>query len=134
MTKNSMSANPWLRVWFPYVFQRMPHDKIKWVFLPLNRDYKTIGFIPSNNPDDGNWIHYSEFYDNTIAFKSDPSKFIDVWVHQDVDRFWLYEEDTDSQKTYWERLKKLTTLVKILGKSDYTFGIAAPQKAKASQP
>ena len=78
------------RLLVPYYFS--PDDDDKFLLTSFNRDYEKIPRA-------------------TIRFKRNPSTFRGVWFEDDrnygAPAFYMYNDDPESRKDYWERLGKL---------------------------
>ncbi len=92
----------WFRFWMPYYFEKLEHPKFKWVYLPVNRNYKPLG-ISSDK-----WVDYDSFMNShAVRFSRDPITFEGIWRGVDPDELFLYNDDRKSRLDYFERLGKL---------------------------
>lgn len=71
-----MRKNKYARLWLPYCFRKMEHDKHKYVFLPLNREYKPIG-LPYDP-----WINYENYARNMVVLTRNPEKLEGIWINK----------------------------------------------------
>jgi hypothetical protein len=98
-------SNHWFKFWMPYLFQALDVPGAKHVYLPLNRNYKPLGYTSRE------WVKYENYASQAVRFKRDPSSFIDVWRqpkdYDIADRLWLYNDGVESRVDYFERLEKL---------------------------
>lgn len=106
------------RYWMPYVFRKVHCKRYTRPYLPLNRNYKPLGFL------DREWVDYQS-YISTLAvfFRSDPAKFDGIWwnVDEQGEHMWLYEDALDSRRDYFQRLEKLMAKSIKLVKGDAAF-------------
>lgn len=109
------ASNQWFRVWMPYQFLKLDLVGAKHIYLPLNRNYKPLGFgKPLGNSDHVNYLDYRR---QAISFLRDPHSFKGVWY--DVSGLYLYGDEEASQSTYFERLGLLMDrVVKLYGATD----------------
>lgn len=104
----SWQDTAWFRMWMPYSFFRMEHDRHRHVFLPLNRNYDPIGYVGQGQADYADALHT-----HGVVFTRDPATFKGIWWDQGTEgtvrqgRFWLYDDTPDSRMTYFDRLEKL---------------------------
>ncbi len=88
------------RFWFPYAFVPLKHARFKYVYLPVNRNYKPLGH---RNRD---WVVYDDYlHSHGVRFSSDPSTFKDIWSTKgDNGILYLYDDAPASRLDYFERL------------------------------
>lgn len=94
-------SNPFFRKSLPYCFTKLKSDAHRHVWLPLNRDYKPLGFLGRS------WANYQDHIANAVVFSRDPSTFKNVWDGgiSSTDCF-LYNDGSDLAE-YFNRLEKL---------------------------
>jgi len=90
--------NDFLRYYLPYHFQKLPHERLKHVYLPLNRAYLPLGFM-------GGRVNLREHMSECVVFDSDPHYFADVWF--DPVGLFLYGDGPESKRGYSDRLGRL---------------------------
>lgn len=77
---NSLQANnlamkgQWFRIWMPYSFVKLDAPPKKHVYLPLNRNYKPLGYAGREHLD------YEAYRAQAVQFKTDPKKFAGIWT------------------------------------------------------
>lgn len=93
----------WSRFWLPYCFERMDAPDLgKWVYLPLNRNYKPLGTPPKSD-----WVKYEDYRSHFIAFKSNPTNLEGVWFSMwGESRLYLYNDNPDTCVDYFDRLAR----------------------------
>ncbi len=95
------------KIWMPYVFQNIDVAGVKWAYLPLNRNYKPLGYTSSARVD------YQDYaISHGVRFSRDPAGFSMIWVHIDDDaggRLWLYTDGATSRTDYYRRFERLMT-------------------------
>lgn len=95
--------NQWFRVWMPYQFIQMEVPDAKHVYLPLNRNYKPLGYGTPRQTTP--WVDYSDYLHQAVVFERDPHGFQGIW--EEPERLYLYSDNSGTQKTYFTRLEKL---------------------------
>ena len=102
----------WFRYHMPYTFEHLtvrkyvlPGGKVamlplknKHVYLPLNRDYKPLGFYGRRI-----WVDYNDYYKQAIVFSRDPKTFDGVWWNIQENGLFMYDDWQDSRKDYFQR-------------------------------
>lgn len=96
------------RYHLPYVLEKVEWKGLKHVYLPVNRDYKPIGYMPTLTGAKS-WVNYSDYSHQFIQFGTDPNTFKDVWWTPLA----LYDDGDASRVTYFERLGRLTERGKL---------------------
>lgn len=95
----SLLDNPFVRIALPYCFVKLNAPGHLW--LPLNRDYKPLGFSRDVRVD------YSEYAKHAIRFARDPDTFTDTWVAEDASgdlpKKWIHKLP-QSYEDYFARL------------------------------
>ena len=89
----------WFRFWLPYQFVKLELETRKHVYLPLNRNYKPLGYLGKD------FLKYEDYASQAVVFGSDPSGFKGVW--HDPAGLYLYDDNPRSRRDYFERLDKL---------------------------
>ena len=100
--------NLWRYV-LPYCFIKCPHNRLKYVFMPVNRDYKPPGHFRQTHGRE--YVNYSEHPHQLVRFNTDPTKFADIW-HAITPH--LYADVLTSQQDYFARLAKLTARCRLV--------------------
>lgn len=95
--------NQWFRVWMPYQFIPMDVSDAKHVYLPLNRNYKPLGYGTPRQTQP--WVDYKDYLHQAVVFERDPHGFKGVW--EDAEGLYLYNDNSDTQATYFARIEKL---------------------------
>ncbi len=94
------------RIWMPYQFVRLKSPPNRYIYLPVNRNYKPLGHASDK------WANYEDFRQQAVRFKKDPRKFEGIWDSSDPNGDWFYLYDGyggDSQlREYYVRLKILS--------------------------
>jgi hypothetical protein len=98
MKGDIFSDNEWARVWLPYQFVKISANGRNG-YLPVNRRYKPLGV------NSGEWVNYEDYANQAVFFATDPKTFKDVW-HASAELY-LYSDDPDTRKDYFERLERL---------------------------
>ncbi|MGH6977954.1 MAG: hypothetical protein ACRED4_01455 [Brevundimonas sp.] len=96
-------SDSWFRYWMPYAFVKLEHPKLKHVWLPLNRNYKPLGYTSSV------WVEYDDYIDQAISFARDPRLLKAVWseeIEATDTQIWLYKS-TMYREDYFARLERL---------------------------
>ena len=91
------------RFFMPYVFQELGEAGPN-VWLPLNRNYKPLGFMKTE------WVDYHDFTrTHAVKFFRNPRQFADIWdtTTEAPDKLWLYSDAPSTRTSYFERLEKL---------------------------
>jgi hypothetical protein len=84
----------------PYCFQKLERPGHVW--LPLNRNYKPLGFFSAQHVD------YDAHAHMAAKFAKDPSGFDGIWErHRQKDCLWLYSDTAASRLDYFERFERL---------------------------
>lgn len=97
----------WFRFWMPYVLQQIDVPGGKYIYLPLNRNYKPLGVVHNKH------VAYEDYAGQAVRFSTDPGKFKDIWwqpswaTAADTDRFWLYNDGLASRADYFARFERL---------------------------
>src|SRR4051812_15007684 len=92
------------RKWLPYCFAPMEHpERGKYIYLPLNRDYKPLGQDREKHYD------YEDFSDNFVRFRQDPRMIPGApWTAIHLDGWmWLYDDGPESRIDYGKRLQSV---------------------------
>lgn len=98
----------YFHLWMPYLFRRVECPGKKHVFLPLNRDYKPLGYLGRDHVD-----YEAMAASHGVSFTRDPLTFEGIWTANDLDRpeseglFWLYNDHPRSRTDYFQRFEKL---------------------------
>lgn len=90
----------WFRLHMPYAFIQMDDKGLIW--LPVNRAYKPLGTLNQITH-----VKYENYLDRCIKFSTDPRKFKGVWDDMNEVGLYLYGDDPDSRRDYFERFEKL---------------------------
>jgi len=99
--------NMLFRVAMPYCFHKMDAPGAKHVYLPLNRNYKPLGFAgPRGSSSHQSWVDYKDYLHQAVVFSRDPSTFADIWT-KTTPFLYLYSDSSATQATYFQRLEKL---------------------------
>ena len=86
----------------PYCFQHLETRGRKFIYLPLNRNYKPLGQTSDK------WVNYGKYIDQAVIFGSDPASFKNIWYsNNDAKQFYLYSDSSISRREYFERLGRL---------------------------
>ena len=98
------SRGHFFKFWMPYVFQPIVVEEVKWAYLPLNRNYKSLGVTSRSH------VEYHEFAKtHGVKFSRDPHLIEGVWSSTDrgdrcdEGRLWLYKDSGLSRRDYFER-------------------------------
>ncbi len=110
--RNLTRMDQWFRYWMPYQFKKIDDEKRKHVYLPLNRDYKPLGYINARD-----YLDYAAFRSHAVVFSRNPSTFADVWTNHVG--LYLYNDSHESRLDYFVRLDRLMShSLKLLEKPD----------------
>jgi hypothetical protein len=95
------------RFWMPYLFQKIEVDGVKWVFLPLNRNYKPLGVLDREHVD-----YQTLASSHGVKFSRNPALLTGVWtnVSEDGSQLWLYSDTPTSRADYFDRFEKIMAL------------------------
>lgn len=100
------------RQFMPYTFHHFDDAKWKFVYLPLNREYKPLGCNLKEHQE------YDDFRGVAWIFLRDPHEFKDVWYDGQyafngpcATHPYLYNDDPNSRLDYFERLTKLMSYI-----------------------
>ena len=63
---------PFFRKNLPYTFQKLASREHRHVWLPLNRDYKPLGYLGEEI------VSYADFAHQALVFDRDPRKFQEI--------------------------------------------------------
>ena len=89
----------WFRYWMPYQLAKLESSRHKHIYLPVNRNYKPLGYVGDN------WVDYARHENSAIVFRADPHTFKDVW--RNAEYLVLYDDSIDSRRDYFDRLGRL---------------------------
>lgn len=97
----------WGRIWLPYCFYKL--DLPGHVYLPVNRDYKPLGFITFNSVGISvgeTWVDYELYVEKAMVFAKDPHGILGVFVN---DNLYLYDNKYEKtiMDSYFARYEKL---------------------------
>ncbi|HZF43315.1 MAG TPA: hypothetical protein VEZ48_07890 [Sphingomonadaceae bacterium] len=110
--RKSSNEQSFARYWLPYCFQRVDWAGAKWAFLPLNRNYKPLGYLS------GAWVDYPDYLQtHGVKFSRDPSTITGAWVDNPSpasDVLWLYSDGAKSRLNYFARLERVMLKAKML--------------------
>jgi hypothetical protein len=107
-------TNSWFRYHMPYTFTWIK-SKYKHTYLPLNRNYKPLGYM------DARLVDYNDYIDQAIVFTRDPIEITFVWHNRDG--MYLYSDSYESRRDYFERLERLFSYsAKIINPPMYSSG------------
>mgnify|MGYP001551924657 CR=1 FL=1 len=107
----------------PYCFVKLKSPP-KYIFLPLNRNYKPLGYPHRRGPGPSGHVDYEAYRAQAVQFKTDPKEFSGIWNrieanHPDDEELWLYEDVHTSRLDYFKRLEKLVLkTMKLIGESE----------------
>lgn len=92
------------KIWMPYAYVRLEEPSRKHTFLPLNRNYKPLGYA---RPE---FVQYADYLDtHAVVFSRDPAGFNDIWSNiSNAGMLWLYDDNPKSRLDYFARLERLT--------------------------
>ena len=94
---NLTKTDQWFRFWMPYTFH--PLDAKKRVYLPLNRNYKPLGYTSKV------MVDYEDYRPQAVIFGADPHTVKDVWTSGQG--LYLYNDGPSSRTDYFERFERL---------------------------
>ena len=101
---SDLRGKDFFRAAFPYCFDKMESNAFPHVWLPLNRDYKPLGVGVLNRY---KWVDYQDHIASALVFSRDPCTFKDVWHSIDPAACYLYDDGTDLDAIYFQRLQRL---------------------------
>lgn len=94
------------KFYMPYLYQRVNHPDRKHAYLPLNRDYAPLGFRRG----EPRHLNYEELaVTHGVYFARDPATIDGVWHNVRGGSLWLYDDDPNTRRDYFERLERLLT-------------------------
>jgi hypothetical protein len=107
MPDNRLSIrNLLFRVAMPYCFHKIDAPGAKDVYLPLNRNYKPLGYAGPQGSSLSSWVDYKDYLHQAVVFSRDPSTFEGIWT-KTTPFLYLYSDSSATQATYFQRLEKL---------------------------
>ena len=83
----------------PYHFVKLPSRRYKHLYLPVNRNYKPLGYLGDEHVD------YEMYSSQAVPFRRDPHCIQGVWT--DPERLFLYSSSPSSRADYFARLERL---------------------------
>ena len=89
----------WFRFWMPYQFVKLPSRRYKHLYLPVNRNYKPLGYLGDEH------IDYEMHSSEAVMFRRDPHYIQGVWT--DPEHLYLYDSNPNSRADYFARLERL---------------------------
>lgn len=89
----------WFKFWMPYRFEKIEVKSRKHAYLPVNRNYKPLGYLGHKRVD------YQDYAAQAVVFSSDPHQFPGIWT--DSEGLFLYNDDPDSRADYFARFERL---------------------------
>lgn len=89
----------WFRFWMAYQLVKLSSRQHPHLYLPLNRDYKPLGYLSRE------CVEYEAYTHQAMAFASDPHTFKCVWT--DEEQLYLYNDEPQSRSDYFVRIERL---------------------------
>ena len=97
---NLTGMDQWFRFWMPYHFEHLEDSKRRYVYLPVNRNYKPLGVTSKEHVD------YDALRSQAVVFATDPEQFEGVWG-PGCEPLFMYKDGPDSRLDYFARLERL---------------------------
>lgn len=99
--KKMTNQDQWFRYNMPYLIRKLNVPQAN-TWLPLNRNYKPIGYLGKDIVD------YHDYLNIAMVFHIDPHNFVgDIFWNKQKDSLFLYDDGIDSRKDYYVRLERL---------------------------
>ncbi len=111
MSMSLTDPEMWFKIAMPYCFQKLEVPKLKHVWLPLNRNYKPLGYRGYDR------VRYEDYLEQAMKFRTNPQLFPRIWwdnMGDPENRLWLYDDDPKSRERYFARFKRLVVRAKVI--------------------